>query len=370
MDPFYTLKPDALQEPVMRTTLQVYKIDGNIDKPYRVIERCEHNRLTHAKAKKELARTGGSTQKPVYMEYMVAENAPLLWSPQRMKKLKSVDLPTEPNTHLIDTIELQVIFVKESVYALEPDSYKNVIATQDRKGFWFQRGIRFVAAAQRLGIHMNMEYERMRMNIKFGSKLDQEMGMKFNKQNSASITCKPIEEAIINIWRQITGQWISGVKQTRQAPKPPSPPRPKAPLPKALSPKAPSSKAPSSKAPSPKAPSPKHTPESDDHNSNIIIDEERVDSDIDLQISDNELEPLPPQPPLPPSPLPPAPYVQINYEGESVHVWYGRAPTLDGEIYIDGYGEKEALAKWLRAYKETASDEQFIDFVKRFSQLV
>lgn len=215
LDPFYTHEKhkNKHQRPAVKTTLLVFKNETHVERPYRVIEKCTHSRTTFTKANRDLKELNGTPEKPVYIEYMVSEHAPTNWSPQVIKKLKHVDLP--PSSTLIGEIHLETIFIKGEQYNLEPNDMKGVINSVDRKGFWFQRGVRFCAAAQKLGIFMNMELERMRMNIKFDPVLDSEMGVKYTKQNSASIPCKPIENAITSIWRQITGAWVSVTKEQR-----------------------------------------------------------------------------------------------------------------------------------------------------------
>jgi len=215
IDPFYLENPDALKTEAIHTELQLYKDEFD---NYRVIEQCTHNRLTFKKSKKDEQYTGGRIGQPSYIEYfnnVTTDGKQIdMWNSKSMKKINRLQMP-KPET-LIGTINLRIIYVDSHYFDMEPEAYRGILEASTRKGFWFQRGLRYTGAAKQIGQFMNMEKEHMRMNVQFSSKIDQEFGMKYTKQIGNSIPCKPLESALKNIWQQITTFWVDSKPDSKK----------------------------------------------------------------------------------------------------------------------------------------------------------
>jgi KRAB domain-containing zinc finger protein/PAX-interacting protein 1 len=206
VDPFYRDNNSALQKPRVETELFIYQNDDN---SYKIIEKSTSIRPMGGNK-----NTCGTT---VVSKYY------LFHSEKRSNKwveISSHQLPKGPYS----IVKLNVIFIKDAAY--ENEQFIKDTRIADRNGFYFRRGKRYVAYGQRLGVSMNMELNRMRCEVSFGSDLDHEMGLTFNK--NMGVPCDAIKNSLVSIWKDITGPWVKEVKEERkdsQAEVPESTPR-------------------------------------------------------------------------------------------------------------------------------------------------
>jgi len=121
-----------------------------------------------------------------------------------------------PEGTLISNLTLRTISVSAKQFEIEQPLFKGILS--ERKGFGFRRGIRYVGMNKKLGCAMNMELERMRMEVSFlpDDRMDEFLGMTFSKQMNDTIPSKIIQNALIAIWKRITTPWVKANKEKRK----------------------------------------------------------------------------------------------------------------------------------------------------------
>lgn len=148
--------------------------------------------------------TSGTIDTPIYYEIS-------------SESVKVVPNPFEiTNASVKEIIPFSMIFsfLKKETYDAEDEDIR-------KKGIWFQRGARMVAQGLTLGIHglsAHGHQNQMRALVKFPPKLDAEMGVNYNK----SIDPKTglMKDAIIRIWKDVTGHWTKEKETERRQPLP------------------------------------------------------------------------------------------------------------------------------------------------------
>jgi len=212
-DLFYHGKRECLDEDAHETVLHIFS--GEPGHPNRVIEEnTSKRRITGNKF------TSGKSDKPAYYEYMALEK-----NKGYHTNMKEIDrLPTSSsvlglsNTTLLGSIKLRTIQVSETQFKNEAELFSDGDQLHgDRKGIWFNRGIRTVGFAKKIGrkIHdrTTMAAERQRMLVTFPAALDDEVGSKFNKQmEDKELPSQILTDAIYSIYRQVTNPWVDSDK--------------------------------------------------------------------------------------------------------------------------------------------------------------
>jgi len=194
VDPFYRDNNSALQKLRVESELFVYQNDDN---SYKIIEKSTSIRPMGANK-----NTCGTIDVPKYYLFHPEKKS------HKWVEISSHQLPKGP----YGVIKLNTIFIKDAAY--ENEQFIKDTRIADRNGFYFRRGKRYVAYGQRLGVSMNMELNRMRCEVSFGSDLDREMGLTFNK--NMGVPCDAIKNSLVSIWKDITGPWVKEVKEERK----------------------------------------------------------------------------------------------------------------------------------------------------------
>jgi len=123
-------------------------------------------------------------------------------------------LPSHPFTQ-VGVMQCRVIQVCREKFEEEKEIFpERSQFANDRKGVYFDRDIRRVGTAKRLGtkFHDRGELgggdERRRMQVKFPNSCDKFIGTKFNKQlDDKELPCLALNDAIITIYKQVTTMW-------------------------------------------------------------------------------------------------------------------------------------------------------------------
>jgi len=208
-DMFYVNQPwnEVLDFPPVEVTLLVYKgIEENSH--IEIYEKNEAVRVIYLKEK-----TKGSKECPVYYKYDVCRPGEAYYKP-----IKQVHISALPEaSRLLGEVLIRVIQVNEAAFAKEADKFKN----GDRKGFFFNRGVRRVGSGLRLGkkIHdrTTAHAERLRASVTFPAKLDDQFDSKFNKQmEDKELTCKVMNDTIVSIYKQIKAVWDKTMEKRYQ----------------------------------------------------------------------------------------------------------------------------------------------------------
>jgi hypothetical protein len=151
--------------------------------------------------------TSGTIDAPVYYEI----------SSESVKVISNPFETTNASVKEIIPFSMVFSFLKKEIYDAEDEDMR-------KKGIWFQRGPRMVAQGLTLGMHglsAHGHQNQMRALVKFPPKLDAEMGVNYNK----SIDPKTglMKDAIIRIWKDVTGHWTKEKENDRKQPAPSSP---------------------------------------------------------------------------------------------------------------------------------------------------
>jgi hypothetical protein len=199
-DLFYHDRRECLDEDPCEITLHIYA--GEPGCPNSVIEENRSKRpITHNKF------TVGTSAKPAYYRYTTLKARDQYNS--NMSKIDSL-----PNRPLLGSIKLRLIQTSEVQYKEESKFFSETDQlNSDRKGFWFNRGIRSVGFAKKLGKKLHdrttMAAERQRMLVTFPASLDDEVGSKFNKQmEDKELPSQILTDCLYSIYRQITNRWV------------------------------------------------------------------------------------------------------------------------------------------------------------------
>jgi hypothetical protein len=209
-DLFYHQKRECLDEDAHETVLHIFS--GEPGYPNRVIEEnTSKRRITGNKF------TSGKSNKPVYYEYMALETGKKYNSNMKeIDRLPATTMLGSSNTTLLGSIKLRTIQVTEAQFKNEADLFSESDQLHgDRKGIWFNRGIRTVGFAKKIGRKFHdrtsMAAERQRMLVTFPAVLDDEIGSKFNKQmEDKELPSQILTDAIYSIYRQVTNPWVEG----------------------------------------------------------------------------------------------------------------------------------------------------------------
>lgn len=201
-DLFYHEKRECLDEDAHETLLHVFA--GEPGYPNRVIEQnTSRRRIANTKF------TRGKSDRSAYYEYRALKTGEKFHS-------NFTEIDHLPSTTLLGSIRLRTIQVSETQFKNEADLFSESDQLHgDRKGIWFNRGIRTVGFAKKLGRKFHdrtsMAAERQRMLITFPAVLDDEIGSKFNKQmEDKELPSQVLTDAIYSIYRQITNPWVEG----------------------------------------------------------------------------------------------------------------------------------------------------------------
>jgi len=201
-DLFYHEKRDCLDEDAYETVLHVFA--GEPGYPNRVIEEnTSRRRIANTKF------TRGKSDRSAYHEYRALKTGEKFYS-------NFTEIDHLPTTTLLGSIRLRTIQVSETQFKNEADLFSESDQLHgDRKGIWFNRGIRTVGFAKKLGRKFHdrttMAAERQRMLVTFPAVLDDEVGSKFNKQmEDKELPSQILTDAIYSIYRQITTPWVEG----------------------------------------------------------------------------------------------------------------------------------------------------------------
>jgi hypothetical protein len=188
----------VLDEAAYETTLLVYAGPQAGDR-HRIIER-----YVNCREMKGSEGGSGKLLKPRYYEYRaLCKQEQVHHSHEKIERL--------PTTALLGTIQVRVIQVNETQNNKEDALFTGALA-DDRKGFWFMRGIRCVGFAKRLGkkIHdrVVMAADRQRMLVTFPAGLDDDVGSKFNKQmEDKELPSQVLTDALWTIYKEVTTPW-------------------------------------------------------------------------------------------------------------------------------------------------------------------
>jgi hypothetical protein len=201
-DLFYHDKRDCLDEDAYETVLHVFA--GEPGYPNRIVEEnTSRRRIANAKF------TRGKSDRSAYYEYRALKAGEKFHS-------NFTEIDHLPTTTLLGSIRLRTIQVSETQFKNEADLFSESDQLHgDRKGIWFNRGIRTVGFAKKLGRKFHdrtsMAAERQRMLVTFPAVLDDEVGSKFNKQmEDKELPSQILTDAIYSIYRQITNPWVEG----------------------------------------------------------------------------------------------------------------------------------------------------------------
>ena len=201
-DLFYHEKRECLDEDAHETVLHVFA--GEPGYPNRVIEQnTSRRRIASTKF------TRGKSDRPVYYEYRALKAGEKFYS-------NFTEIDNLPTTTLLGSINIRAIQVSETQFKNEADLFSESDQLHgDRKGIWFNRGIRTVGFAKKLGRKFHdrtsMAAERQRMLVTFPAVLDDEIGSKFNKQmEDKELPSQILTDAIYSIYRQVTNPWVEG----------------------------------------------------------------------------------------------------------------------------------------------------------------
>ena len=221
-DLFYRNNRAALDEDPYETTLYVYR--GSTGKPDEVYEVCKVRR-SKTRTDKTFIRPGiyrhiaceeGERTKSGSMKSNVADDRIMVAVTALPKETDSIQLLGKADIRIIQT-----------TFATHKDESKKIkerelIINLDRKGFWFNRGIRTVATAKNLGQTFNdRNYsgcnERQRTLITFDSTLDEQFGSQFNKKiEDKPLPCVALQSALWLIYRQVTKPWTKTADEKKK----------------------------------------------------------------------------------------------------------------------------------------------------------
>jgi hypothetical protein len=186
----------------------------------RIIEKNTCARPYKKQAKKEKKERGQETDasnKELYVQTTGTPDAPVYYEIGK-ETMKVVQNPYETmNTSIKEIIPFSMLFsyLKKSTYDAEDED-------MCKKGIWFQRGPRMVAQGLTLGMHglsAHGHQNQMRALVKFPPKLDAYMGVNYNK--SIDPKTGAMKDAIIHLWKDITGKWTKDKEIERKQPVPP-----------------------------------------------------------------------------------------------------------------------------------------------------
>ena len=201
-DLFYHEKRECLDEDAHETVLHVFA--GEPGYPNRVVEEnTSRRRIANTKF------TRGKSDRPAYYEYRALKAGEKFHS-------NFTEIDNLPTTALLGSINIRAIQVSETQFKNEADLFSESDQLHgDRKGIWFNRGIRTVGFAKKLGRKFHdrtsMAAERQRMLVTFPAVLDDEIGSKFNKQmEDKELPSQILTDAIYSIYRQVTNPWVEG----------------------------------------------------------------------------------------------------------------------------------------------------------------
>lgn len=201
-DLFYHDKRECLDEDAYETVIHVFA--GEPGYPNRVIEQnTSRRRIANTKF------TRGKSDRPAYYEYRALKAGEKFHS-------NFAEIDNLPTTTLLGSINIRAIQVSETQFKNEADLFSESDQLHgDRKGIWFNRGIRSVGFAKKLGRKFHdrtsMAAERQRMLVTFPAVLDDEIGSKFNKQmEDKELPSQILTDAIYSIYRQVTNPWVEG----------------------------------------------------------------------------------------------------------------------------------------------------------------
>ena len=221
-DLFYRNNRAALDEDPYETTLYVYR--GSAGKPDEVYEVCKVRR-SKTRADKTFIRPGiyrhiaceeGERTKSGSMKSNVADDRIMVAVTALPKETDSIQLLGKADIRIIQTT--LVTHRDESKKIKE----RELIINLDRKGFWFNRGIRTVATAKNLGQTFNdRNYsgcnERQRTLVTFDSTLDEQFGSQFNKKiEDKPLPCVALQSALWLIYRQVTKPWTKAADEKKK----------------------------------------------------------------------------------------------------------------------------------------------------------
>jgi hypothetical protein len=222
-DLFYKNAPQLLDEPVYSTTLTLYRHQDDV----RLIETVQQSRKIG-----KIKETGGEPLTPLFYEHKEIEKSRKLKSGMIVKKMGVEFIPISKKELLsmkedrIDVLDITVIQVEHSKYIEEKELFsEDSKLLGDRKGVYFLRdSIRCVGSAKQLGFKLHdrtqASVERQRMQVKFTSKSDEHVGSTFNKQMSEyALPCSVLNNALMNIYKQVTNPWNNKWKTLDTAPK-------------------------------------------------------------------------------------------------------------------------------------------------------
>ena len=176
-------------------------------RPYKKLakkEKKERGQDTNASNKELFVMTTGTVDAPVYYEI-------------GKETMKVVPNPYETSSSAVkEIIPFTMIFsyLKKTTYDAEDED-------MCKKGIWFQRGPRMVAQGLTLGMHglsAHGHQNQMRALVKFPPKLDAYMGVNYNK--SIDPKTGTMKDAIIHLWKDITGKWTKDKEIERKQPIP------------------------------------------------------------------------------------------------------------------------------------------------------
>lgn len=154
------------------------------------------------------AMTSGTADAPVYYEI----------SSESVKVVPNPFEGANPAIKEIIPFNMLFSFLKKETYDAEDEDMR-------KKGIWFQRGPRMVAQGLTLGMHglsAHGHQNQMRALVKFPPKLDAYMGVNYNK--SIDPKTGQMKDAIIRIWKDVTGHWTKEKETERRQPSAPVPP--------------------------------------------------------------------------------------------------------------------------------------------------
>jgi hypothetical protein len=191
----------ALQFPAYETEFLVFS-PTHPGMPYRIVEHPREGRQFH----------GGRVAGGGYYEYHELEKGARI--ARAFTQLSSEEVERmEP--HRIGKLRARVIQTTKDVDEDERE-------IENRKGFWFFRGIRLVGQALNIGKKLHDRTstccERQRMAIYFSPELDDIVGSKFNKQMEANapLPSRVLTDALFSLYKQVTGPWTKDTPEDEQ----------------------------------------------------------------------------------------------------------------------------------------------------------
>jgi len=202
-DLFYSSGED-LEHPAYLSELLMF--ENKDTEEVMVVEKVTSQRTFKKKPKGKL-----SASKPVYFVHSARPRG----KGGNFNTMEEISgLPSHPFTQ-VGVMQCRVIQVCREKFEEEKEIFpERSQFANDRKGVYFDRDIRRVGTAKRLGtkFHDRGELgggdERRRMQVKFPNSCDKFIGTKFNKQlDDKELPCLALNDAIITIYKQVTTMW-------------------------------------------------------------------------------------------------------------------------------------------------------------------